>query len=120
MPLGRMESNYLHIAHVFVIAPLLIYVGLAREDVPEHLFNALGVIGLVVLGYHTYRAYGKLKENKSAWINWIHIFLVAPLLLILAYLKKDASRRYFEMLMLLGFAALGYNALYLIRDSMLM
>jgi hypothetical protein len=39
-----------------------------------------------------------------------------PLLMILARSKKDASRRYFEMLMLLGFAAFGYHGMYLVRN----
>ena len=107
----------IHLAHLALIGPLFLYVGFARDSVPDHVFNAIGVLALVVLGYHVYRAYTKLKENKSAWINWIHIFLVAPLLLILAYLKKDAHQRYFEMLLLLGFAAVGYHGSYLIRES---
>ena len=82
------------------------------------MFHILGLLGWMVLGYHSYRAYVNLSEKKSAWINWIHIFLVAPLLLIVAYLKKDASRRYFEMFLLLGFSAIGYHGLYLIRDNM--
>ena len=114
-----MDHLPLYIVHLAVIAPLFLYVGFAREDVPDTVFNALGVLGLVIIGYHVYRAYQNLKDNKSAWVNWIHIFLVAPLLLILSYLKKDASRRYFEMLLLLGFAAMGYHGLYLIRAIML-
>jgi len=110
--------SMLQIAHTFVIAPLLVYVGLYRQAVPDVVFTLLGILGFAVLAYHVYRAYVNLKENKSAWINWIHIFLIAPLLLILGYLKKDASRRYFEMLLMLGFAAFGYHALYLIRDML--
>lgn len=102
--------------HVLFVAPLLIYVGLARDKVPDAVFNLLGLLGLGVLGYHSYRAYLKLKDGQSAWVNWVHIFLVAPLLLLLAYLKKDANRRYFEMSLLLGFAALGYHGLYLMRE----
>jgi len=108
----------LHLAHVLGTGPLFLYVGLSRETIPDAVFNALGVLGLVLIGYHSYLAYTKLKDNKSAWVNWIHIFLIAPLLLIVGYLKKDASRRYFEMFLLLGFAAIGYNGLYLIRDNM--
>ena len=106
-----------HLAHILAIGPLFLYVGLKRENVPDAVFNVLGVVGLVVLFYQSYKAYLKLKDGKSAWVNWIHIILVAPLLLILAYLKKDANRRYFEMMLLLGFSAIGYHALYLIRDT---
>lgn len=113
-----MSSTTLNLTHVALLGPLFVYIGFARERVPDHVFNVLGFLGLVMLAYHTYRAYTKLKENKSAWVNWIHIFLIVPLLLILAWMKKDASRRYFEMLLMLGFAAIGYHGLYLIRDSM--
>jgi len=105
--------------HVAAVGPLFLYVGFARETTPDAVFNALGVLGLIILVYHSYSAYGKLKENKSAWVNWIHIFLIVPLLLLIAYLKKDASRRYFEMLILLGCAAIGYHSIYLIRSSIL-
>lgn len=111
-------SPYNNLAHIGVIGPLFLYVGFARDGAPDVVFNALGLLGAVILVYHAYRAYTKLKENKSAWVNWIHIFLIAPLLLLLAYLKKDASRRYFEMLLMLGFAAIGYHAVYLIRENM--
>lgn len=114
--LFRMSELVNHSLHILVIAPLFLYVGLARDTVPTHLFNLLGIVGIFIILYHGYRAYMKIKDNKSAWVNWIHIFAVAPLLLLLAYLKKDASRRYFEMMLLLGFSALGYHLLYLIRE----
>jgi len=111
--------NILYALHAFGIAPFLIYIGLYKQAVPEPIFTALFVLGLGVLAYHSYKAYTKLSENKSAWVNWIHIFLVAPLLLIVGYLKKDASGRYFEMLLMLGFAAFGYHSLYLMREMLL-
>jgi hypothetical protein len=105
--------------HALLVGPGLLYVGLAPESVPDSVYTGLLVGGAIILFYHAYKAYTKLKEGKSAWINWIHIFLVAPLLMIVGYLKKDANRRYFEMLLLLGFAATGYHGLYLIRDMMI-
>jgi len=108
----------LHLFHLLFVGPLFLYVGIERENIPETLFTGLGILGLIVLFYQSYKAYLKLKDGQSAWINWIHILLVAPLLLIIGYLKKDTNRRYFEMLLLLGFAAIGYHGLYLIRDMM--
>lgn len=107
-----------HLFHILAVGPLFLYVGLQRENVPEHVFTAIGLLGLIVLFYHSYKAYLKLKDGQSAWVNWIHILLIAPLLLILGYLKKDANRRYFEMMLLLGFSAIGYHGLYLMREMM--
>lgn len=105
--------------HILVVAPLFLYVGFARNDVPEFVFLILGILAAVIFMYHAYQAWSKLSEGKSAWVNWIHLLLIVPLLAILALYKKEASRRYFEMLLLLGFAALGYNAVYFIRESIL-
>jgi hypothetical protein len=105
--------------HALLVGPALIYTGLNPQGVPDSAYTGLLVAGAIILAYHAYKAYDKLRDGKSAWVNWIHIFLVAPLLMIVGYLKKDASRRYFEMLLLLGFAATGYHGLYLIRDIML-
>ena len=112
-------TGYINVVHIAILAPLFIYVGLQRDQVHEYVFYALGLMGAVVLAYHAYKACMKLTAGQSAWINWIHILFVAPLLLLLGYLKKDANRRYFEMLLMLGFAALGYHGFYVIRDRVI-
>ena len=114
-----MSNAALSAFHALLVGPGLLYVGLQPQSVPDSVYTGLLVAGLFIFVYHAYKAYVKLVDGKSAWINWIHIFLVAPLLMIVGYLKKDASRRYFEMLLLLGFAAVGYHGLYLIREIML-
>ena len=115
----RMASVSLLVFHTLLVGPGLLYIGLNPQSVPDSVYTGLITLGAFILVYHAYSAYITLRDGKSAWINWIHIFLVAPLLMIVGYLKKDASRRYFEMLLLLGFAAMGYHGLYLIREIML-
>ena len=112
-------TGYINLFHILAIAPLFIYVGLNRDQVHEYVFYAMGLMGAVILVFHAYKAYLKLTSGQSAWINWIHILFVAPLLLLLGYLKKDASRRYFEMLLMLGFASLGYHGFYVFRDRVI-
>lgn len=112
-----MDHSVIYMSHIFVIAPLFIYVGLARNAVPDFVFTLLGGLAGIIFFYHAYRAYTHLREGKSAWVNWIHIFLIVPLLLLLARFKKEASRRYFEMMLLLGFAAFGYHGLYFLRET---
>jgi hypothetical protein len=116
-----MASLALYLAHALVIGPALLYIGFAPDTVPDSIYTALMFLGIFILGYHAYRAYTKVVAGGvgSAWVNWIHIFLVAPLLITVGYTKKDAPRRFFEMMMLLGFAATGYHAMYVVRDLML-
>ena len=115
-----MLNHHMQLAlfHTIVISPLFIYVGIAREQVPDAVFYTLGGLGLAIAGYHIFKAYEKIKAGQSAWINFIHIFLVVPVLLILGFLGKTANRKYFEMLLLLGFSAFGYHTLSIIREIM--
>ena len=106
----------LSIFHALVIAPFLIYIGLQQSDTPDKVFTLLAILAAVIAVYHAYRAYTKIAEGKSAWINWIHLGLVVPLFVILAKNKKDTERRYFEMTLMLGFAALGYHGYYMVRE----
>jgi len=105
--------------HALVVGPLFLYVAIARDGTPDAVYNILGAVAAVIFLYHSYKAFTKLKAGQSAWVNWIHIFLIAPLLLIIAYLKKSTDARYYEMLLLLSFAAIGYHGFYAIRESML-
>jgi hypothetical protein len=118
MAAGGSDHRIIYLIHTLFVAPLFVYVGLAGSSVPEPVFAVLGALGAGIFFYHAYLAFIKIREGKSAWVNWIHIFLVAPLLMLLARYKKDASRRYFEMLLLLGFAAFGYHGMYLVRESL--
>lgn len=106
-----MDSHtLLALFHVGIVAPFLIYVGVQRAATPEFVFNGLlGLAGAILL-YHLYRAYSKwISGSSSLWVNLIHIVLVVPVLVWIGYYKKETSRQAFEMLLLLAFAALGYN-----------
>lgn len=105
---------YVALFHVVLVAPALLYVGLARETIPEPAFVALGIVGIIIFFYHSYKFYSR-ADYQSGWINLIHVLLLAPLLMVLGWYGKQASRRFFEMLLLFGFAALGYHGLNLAR-----
>ncbi len=108
----------IYLFHVLFAAPLFLYVAFKRTDIPDLLYGVLGFLAVGIFLYHAWRAYGRLSAGKSAWVNWIHILLIVPLLAYIAYHKEKTPRRVFEMLAMLGFAALGYHATYLVRGAM--
>lgn len=102
--------------HVAITAPFLLFVGMKRTDVPEEIYKVLLVLGTVVLGYHLYRLSNKYRANVSGqWINIIHILFVAPLLIYIGVNRRETPRPAYEMLVLLGFASLGYHFTTLIK-----
>jgi hypothetical protein len=106
---------FVHLFHMLIVGSLFIYVGIIREKMPSILFPILLGLGIVIIIYHIYKAYRYMKADKPYWVNLIHIILIGPLLVYIGYNKEDTSRRYFEILLMLGFASIGYHGYYLFQ-----
>lgn len=105
---------YISLFHVLVVAPFFLWVGLAREKVPSWVYWVLGLLAVQVFGFHAYKFYNK-ADFASGWVNLIHILLIAPLLAVIAWNAEDTSRRFYEMLLIAAFGALGYHGLNIVR-----
>ena len=55
-----------------------------------------------------------MKQGKAYWVNLIHILLVGPVLVYIGYNGEKTQRLYFELLLMLGFAAIGYHGYYML------
>ncbi len=109
-----MDSQKLvHLFHIIIVGGLFLYVGINREKISSGLFNVLFYLGLFIIVYHLYKAYGYLKAGKGIWVNLIHILIVGPLLVYIGYNGDKTTRKFFEILLMLGFAAIGYHGYYL-------
>ena len=103
-------DTLVHLFHIVLVSSLFFYVGIRRDKMPRGMFPVLIGLGLFVGAYHLFKAYMK----KDAWVNYIHIFIVAPLLVWIGLCKEKTPRKYFEVLLMLGFASLGYHGYYLL------
>ena len=107
----------LSIFHVLFVAPVLIYVGIQRASLPEWAFKALIGLGLIVLLYQSYKSWIKYSSGSlSLWINLIHVFIIAPVILYIGFNGRNTPRAAFEILLLLGFSAFGYHLYYLVLE----
>ena len=106
----------LSLFHILLVSPLLLFVGFQRASTPTWLYNAFLAIGAVILIYHGYKLSIRLSQGSGyIWVNAIHILFVAPLLLYIGYHKRETPRAAYELLLMLGFAALGYHMFSLVR-----
>ena len=110
------KEAFVHWFHVLIIGSLFLYVGINRTSIPKLMFPILLGLGVVVILYHLYKVYDKMREGKGYWVNLIHIILVGPLLVYIGYHGVKTARLYFELLLLLGFAAIGYHGYYTIHS----
>jgi uncharacterized membrane protein len=100
----------LAIFHVVVVAPFFLYVGFQRAATPEWLYNFIFGLGLILGVYHGAKGILRLyAKSSSAWINLFHAALIAPLLIWIGYYGKKTERPAYELLIMAGFAALGYH-----------
>ena len=104
---------WVHLFHIIIVGGLFLYVGIMRNNIPHIMFPILIFLGVIIILYHVYKIY---KSPKTAWINYIHIILVGPLLIFIGYNAEQTSRKYFELLLMLGFAAIGYHGYYMIQE----
>ena len=105
----------LSLFHIFAVVPLFLYVAISKANTVTGVYGFLLVLGVIILFYHGYKAWNRYLAGSSAlWINLIHMLYVAPLLIYIGYREKDTPRYVYELLALVGFAALGYHTYYLI------
>lgn len=109
------KDTYVHLFHILIIGTLFLYLGIEKTNIPSFIYPILIVLGIVVILYHSYKAYNRIMKHETAWINYIHIFIVGPLLVYIGYKNKATKPRFFELLLMLGFAAIGYHGYYLFK-----
>jgi hypothetical protein len=99
-----MDSHQIiHLAHILILGPLLIAVG-TGYIAPSNYVVGLGV-GIIL--YHVF----KMIQKGLNWINLLHVAAVGPALI--AY-GAGAPRYVRELILMLGIAAVGYHAYYML------
>jgi Na+-transporting methylmalonyl-CoA/oxaloacetate decarboxylase beta subunit len=102
-----------HLFHILFVGTLFMYVGIRRTNIPAIMFPILLTLGIVIMAYHSYKVYNYMQQGKGYWVNLIHILLVGPLLVYIGYNGVKTPRLYFELLLMFGFAAIGYHGYYM-------
>lgn len=60
-----------NIVHAFIVAPLLIYVGLKCKDVPRPATYSLVALGIIALLYHLYGLVRDMRDKRVAELSEI-------------------------------------------------
>ena len=103
------KNNFIYFFHILIVGPLFLYIGIKNIQTNEYIFTFIEYLGIILILYHSFKAYTKIMNNKSAWINYFHIFLIGPLLVIIGYYKKDTTNKYFQLVIMAAMATIGYN-----------
>ena len=109
------KESYVHLFHMLIVGSLFLYVGKYKTLIPAFMYSILLGLGLVIIFYHLFKVYNHIKLGKGYWVNLIHIFMVGPLLVYIGYNREKTERLYFELLLMIGFASIGYHGYYLFQ-----
>lgn len=113
-----MNIILLHLVHIFLISSLFIYVGICKTSIPKLMYPILLGLGIFLIPYQTYKAYNYyIGGKKYYWFNLIHVFLIGPLLIMIGLNKEKTSSYFFDFLLMMGFASLGFHAYYLLNPG---
>jgi hypothetical protein len=108
-----MNKDFLvHLFHIIIVSGLFLYIGIMQTKLPKIIYPILICLGIVIILYHIYKSLYK----KDAWINYIHIFIIGPLLIYIGFKKEQTPRKFFEIILMLAFASFGYHLYYLIYN----
>jgi hypothetical protein len=107
-------SRFIQLFHIIAVGSLFLYVGIVQTEMPSLLFTILLGLGVLIVFYHIYKAILRLQTNKSYWINLLHILIIGPLMAYIGYYGAETERKYFEIMLMFGFAVIGYHGYYLL------
>ena len=108
-------SLFVHLFHILIVGGLFLYVGIVKSNIPAFMYSILITLGIIIILYHIFKVSKKLTTGMNPWVNYIHIFIVGPLLLYIGLHREKTQRFYFEILLMLGFASIGYHSYYLVN-----
>ncbi len=112
------SHKFVSLFHILFVGILFLYVGINQVKTPVFIFPLLQYLGIFIIIYHCYKSYLKIMDNKSAWVNYIHIFFIGPLLVTIGLNRINTTRKYFELLLMAGMAAIGYHGYYLLFSDL--
>lgn len=114
--MGINKEFLVHLFHILIVGTLFLFVGIQRTNIPKISFPFLLGLSIIIILYHIFKAYTNIIKGNSYWVNLIHIFLIGPLLLYIGYYGERTARLFFELLLMLGFASIGYHGYYLVSS----
>ena len=107
-----MEKYSLYLAHILLIGPVLVYTGNTYGiGLPKWYLLALLVSGIAITAYHTYLTVR--NGLSSGFIYLLHALIFGPLLIYIGSSAITSKRSFwgaYSVLMMIGFAAIGYHA----------
>jgi len=105
---------FIELLHILFLGPLLVYTGNTYGNgLPKWYLYTLIATGFTVMLYHISLVYK--KGFRSGFMYLLHAVIFAPLLIYVGFTGEKAFWGAYSVLMMIGFAAIGYHGMKLVR-----
>jgi hypothetical protein len=96
---------WVYLLHIFVFSVFLAYIGIVQHNIPKWLYPVILALGIIVIVYHSYKA----LSTKDAWIHYIHILLIGPLLIYIGWMNNKTDTKAFLVSIMIAGATFAYH-----------
>jgi hypothetical protein len=104
-----MSINQVNAIHIFLIGPLLIYIGLMKP-INELYYNILLGIGIVVIIKFIYQLIVSKVGQRTVWYL-LHIMLFSVLSIYVGLNKINTPHIGYSLVLATGISAFGYHSI---------
>jgi purine-cytosine permease-like protein len=117
LPASLPKLFYVHLFHLIIVGAFLLYIGIVKTNMPPFMYKVIFAVGILIVLLHGYKAIVKYGTPKSyLWVNLFHIFIVAPVLLMIGWYGAKTPSYYFQFDLMLAFAAIGYHGYFIVKE----
>ena len=60
-----MGHEIIYLLHIFIVAPLFMYIGHYKENTPQNVIASLLPMGVFISIYHSYKLYTFIQSNQG-------------------------------------------------------
>jgi hypothetical protein len=102
---------FISLFHIIAIVPFFLFVAFKRASTPDWAYLLMLVLGIIVVLYHLMKSVRRFYSGSHyLWVNLLHVLVVGPLMVYIGTKKSAGTpRAAYEILAMVGFAALGYH-----------
>ena len=114
MSMGNILQNLLFI---LIFGCLFLYIGLKRSNMSKDMFKQLFLFGIILIIYFFMKAFSNSEPGESNTTNFIYLFIIAPLIVIIGIKGSSTSSGYFNILAICAFFIIIYHSYKLCFDE---
>ena len=114
MSMGNILQNLLFI---LIFGCLFLYIGLKRSNMSNDMFKQLFLFGIFLVIYFFMKAFSNSEPGESNTTNFIYLFIIAPLIILIGIKGSSTSSGYFNILAICAFFIIIYHSYKLCFDE---